>query len=219
MKSFFQKISFFYVKHIGGYSISEMPWFDAEGTAYFIERIQQSSCYLEYGSGGSTVYASQFCDKVIAVDSDEYFLKAVRRKLQTMGRSANCELIYSDIGRTGPWGVPVKKYSPGNEPKIWRKYSEAPWSTILLSAKFPDTILIDGRFRVVSALQSLRNLPQESVAEILFDDYADRPQYRIVEDYCHLKEMRGRMAILTKNASISKESIDSAIESYWRDWR
>ena len=52
--------------------------------------------------------------------------------------------------------------------------------------------LIDGRFRAACFLTVM--LRTNSPVTVLFDDYKNRPNYHVVEDYVKPAEMRGRMA-------------------------
>lgn len=219
-KKIWEKLKFLYIKYVAGYAIPDAPHFDQLSQIYFMNRISCSRIYLEYGTGGSTIHASRWVDKLFAVDSDSYFMKAVQKKLDQQPRKATCRLIYADIGRTGPWGRPIKrKYEPGREPASWRAYPELPWTALAEENIRPDTILIDGRFRVACALASLRHLPAHSETEILFDDYAERQHYHALEQYALLKAVHGRMAIFMKNPAIADTALDVALRLYSHDSR
>ena len=56
-------------------------------------------------------------------------------------------------------------------------------------------MLVDGRFRVACVLESLLSLSPLSETKILLDDYVDRPEYAVVEEYADV-ELVGRMAVL-----------------------
>ena len=44
------------------------------------EMIKDSSYYLEYDSGGSTLYASNFCDQIISVETDFNFYRVKKNE-------------------------------------------------------------------------------------------------------------------------------------------
>src|SRR5436309_1304424 len=85
-----------------------------EGLAFFLETLKSSKRYLEYGTGGSTYLAAKHGIEFIAVDSDPYFLKSVRKKISKGGLAspAGQTYRYADIGLTGQWGRPIVLHSP-----------------------------------------------------------------------------------------------------------
>lgn len=220
LRRFLRRLGLIRKKDTLEYAIQDVPVFDEAGLAYFISRVRQSKIYLEYGMGGSTILASQIVDKLFAVDSDRRFLDAVQKKLDEQPRRAACHLIHANIGITGAWGRPVRRdYKPGREPAKWRAYPETPWFALKEQALEPDTILVDGRFRVASALATLRNLAADSESEILFDDYAERPWYHGLQDYAVLHAMHGRMGVFKKNPAIAPAILNEALLRYGNDWR
>jgi hypothetical protein len=210
---------FLFAKHIAGYAVPDAPWFDAPGMEFYLSRIRDSKIYLEYGSGGSTVHAAQVVDVLVSVDSDPYFLRAVEKGLARQPGRPDCHLIYSDIGLTGPWGTPVARKLSKRRLEKWRRYSELPWALFREKEIEPDTILIDGRFRVACALESLANLSLNSQTLLLFDDYIDRAYYHAIESFAQLIFSRGRMGVLVRRTDFDTRRCREAIEVYCRDWR
>jgi hypothetical protein len=97
-------------------------------------------------------------------------------------------LIHADIGTVGDWGVPK---SHDGFSRYWT-YPTLPWVYLKSIRQSPDLILIDGRFRVACALISI--LFAEEGTLILVDDYADRPEYWLIERYAKLRSSAGRLA-------------------------
>jgi len=180
--------------------VQPTPHMEVEGLKYFQEAATRSRCYLEYGSGGSTVYAVNVAQipVVISVESDKVWYEKVKASVT----SPICKLYleYCDIGAVSDGGTPKSKEKVEN---FWR-YMATPWHAAKRYGLVPDTILIDGRFRVASFLFSLVSARSGTV--ILFDDYSDRPQYSVVEGFCQLAEKHGRMGVFlaTKNFSVSE---------------
>jgi hypothetical protein len=83
-------------------------------------------------------------------------------------------------------------------------YMAQPWRLAKHHNLVPDTVLIDGRFRVASFLFSL--LSARIGTTILFDDYVDRPVYFVVEQSCPLTSLCERMGLFhaAKNFSITE---------------
>jgi hypothetical protein len=210
---------FLYVKHIAGYAVPNVPCFDEAGLEFYLSCIRDSKIYLEYGSGGSTVQAAQFVDVLVSVDSDPYFLGAVEKGLARRPGRADRHLIYSDIGLTGPWGTPVSRGLSKWRLAKWRRYPESPWVIFRERGIEPDTILIDGRFRVACALESLSNLSRNSQTLLLFDDYINRPYYHAIETCAKLIFSRGRMGVFVRRTDFDARLCREAIEVYCGDWR
>ena len=159
---------------------------------------------MEFGAGASTAEAAHRNIPMISVETDPYYLNAVRKKISP---NPTCELIYWNIGLTTKWGYPILKRSQPS----WRKYAELPFDR----GFSPELILVDGRFRVHCALQAISRL---SDFELLFDDYGDRECYRAVEQFAKLDRMYGRMAVF-KPKNFDRTALNRAIEQYWQDYR
>ncbi len=185
--------------------IQPVPHLDIEGLRCFQGALKLSRCYLEYGSGGSTVYAALVAGvpAIVSVESDKSWIDKVRNTLGST--NTHVYLEYCNLGEVGEWG------SPKNDEKMrdfW-KYAAAPWAVARKLNLVPDTVLIDGRFRVASFLTSL--LRARIGTRIMFDDYLDRPRYFVVERFCSIEMMHGRMAVFTAARDFNVPDICDAI--------
>lgn len=211
---------FLYVQRIAGFTVADTPAFEEpEGTPLFVERLAVAGSYLEFGSGGSTVLAAHAGVPFVSVESDPYFLRAVRRKLHNLGRlDPDAQtFLYADIGMTEAWGAPVMHTPTPERIARWGRYPRAPWSA-LARLPSPHLILVDGRFRVACALAAVRFL-QGRAGEILIDDYTDRDHYRVVERHLRLLRTGGRMALFAPRPGFDAAAIDADIEAHCADWR
>lgn len=144
---------------------------------YFLTVATAGTRYLEYGSGGSTKLAVQLSNlrHIVSVESDPaYIAEHVRDDAAVTAAEAADRLrfLIIDIGATGEWRHPrdeSKKY-------LWPNYALAPY----LAGERPDTILIDGRFRVACGLVAALEVP---AARVLVHDYTDRRQYHLLEEF------------------------------------
>jgi hypothetical protein len=212
---------FIAAKKIKGFTIDDSPHFCDQGKAAFVDAIQNTETYLEYGSGGSTVFAHGYVTNLISVDSDRDVLKAVegrlsRRVSSTAKRTA---LLHANIGLTKEWGYPVFTKRNATRAARWVAYAQAPWAYLHQHKLQPDMILIDGRFRVACVLESLINLQHESRCRIFVDDYLSRPEYSVVERFAELVDMKGRMAALRKRTNLDPQECRLALEQYILDCR
>jgi hypothetical protein len=169
--------------------IPDIPDMPEEERAYLAEKLNNINCFLEYGSGGSTVLASSSnIPYIYSVDSDKLFLEAVAEKVRCLKNAETLISCWVDIGPTGNYGNPTD-YTKAVK---WPNYSIEPWRKILAANHSPDLILIDGRFRVASFLASLVFAKPGTL--ILFDDYVERSNYHVVEKFIKPENILGRMA-------------------------
>lgn len=159
--------------------------------ARFNELLGGSRCYLEYGCGGSTIYACNNAKvgTVISVELDKAW--AVKVNASLTGTESNVYIEHCDLGDLDADKKPLIESGIHS---YW-KYMATPWEIAREIHQIPDVVLIDGKFRVASFLYSL--ISARVGTSIFFDDYFDRPQYFIVEEFCQLTERHGRMALFT----------------------
>jgi hypothetical protein len=113
----------------------------------------------------------------------------------------------------GAWGKPKNKDKIDN---FWM-YMVKPWHIAKANDLVPDTILIDGRFRVASFLFSL--VSAQSGATILFDDYVNRPYYHVVEQFCELQDKVGRMGAFSVQKNFPVPEICEKIAEHSISWK
>jgi hypothetical protein len=184
------------------------PHMEPDSLALFKELVQGVHCYLEYGSGGSTVHAAKIAqaNNIISVESDRAWIEKVRGSIGKA--SSNLYLEHCDIGETTGWGNPKDRQKVND---FW-KYAAIPWQIARRMHLVPNLILIDGRFRVASFLTSL--LSARAGTPILFDDYFDRPRYFVAESFCPVESRRGRMAVFNAARNFSSAEICERISEY-----
>jgi hypothetical protein len=189
-----------------------VPHMEEEGFECFKQVVAGSSCYLEYGSGASTIYASTIAKTkvIISVESDPDWVAKVRKGLS--GSESTVLLDHCDVGEVGPWGTPTSK---SKAEEFW-KYPTSPWRVASSNGHVPDVVLIDGRFRVACFLFSL--ISAKPGTTLLFDDYFDRPHYSVVEEFCEVAERRGRMAVFRVTPGFSVPDLCARFAAYSPDW-
>lgn len=197
------------------------PLFDPVSTPYFIETLKQSRGYLEFGSGGSTILASQLGKSFVTIESDPYFLRSVAAQIRANGVEldpSRQSLVPVSIGLTEAWGVPVFQKRTAARLARWKQYVTAAWDRG--GSDFcPDLILVDGRFRVACALEAARQLRDRADWTLLIDDYAERPHYWVVEEFLDKVEMVGRMAVFRGRTDLETERLEKVIEQQIGDFR
>lgn len=158
-------------------------------SALLRETYGRAGVILEYGTGGSTVVASELPGRtVFAVESDRDWAQMMRGWFDQNppAEGTQVDVIWSDIGATKEWGHPVDD----GEWRRWPRYPLEVWE--LPEFRQPDVVLVDGRFREGCALAAA--FLAEKPLTLLFDDYAQRKQYHKVEEFLGQPEVTGRMA-------------------------
>lgn len=209
IKLFLKKIFFFKIK----FSVSDFPLLDKISLDYFCKEVENCSYYMEYGSGGSTIYVAKKNIKILSIENDYEFYKFLSNKLSSEMLNAN--LIYANTGLVGSYGIPINKNPTKKSLENWKNYVKIPWE--ILEDEKPDLVFIDGRFRVACALYSIIQMKDMPGTKILIDDYSFRPEYSIIEKFSDFKGIRGRMGVFEIPKTIDKE-IYKVIDQYFKNW-
>lgn len=132
--------------------------------------LENSKEYFEWGVGGSTTLAHNCGVGLIqGIDSSKEWIQKVTSSIDDQSR---LNIVYINIG-------PVKRfgYPKSNLYKLfWPRYSKAIWNV----AKSPDLILIDGRFRVACAIQTVLFCVKNKLnPKILLHDI-NRDEYEVI---------------------------------------
>ena len=85
--------------------------------------------------------------------------------------------------------------------------------------KFPDFILVDGRYRVLTgvALYKFFKTNQQHFS-IIFDDYYKRNFYSTLDKLFYINKI-GRFGVTSKLKIINEDDIENLIEVYSNDYR
>jgi len=189
--------------------IPRRPHLAAKALETFERLATGSKCYLEYGCGGSTIFAADELDvaSVVSVESDPRWHHAV---LNTVRRKPGpgFHLEHCDIGPVGNWGAPKDR---GRIKDFWQ-YMFTPWEICRQNTLAPDFVFVDGRFRVASFLYSLICAAPDTA--IMFDDYTERPNYHIVEKFCALKSTAATAAIFCRPQELDIPEITATLARY-----
>jgi len=170
--------------------------------ALFKELVSQVSYYGEYGVGQSTAWVlGHTSAHVFSVDTSKQWIENVKSNLKP---SNKFDLEWVDLGVLGDWGYPCTYEKRGD----FHKYIESIWTR----ENKPELVLIDGRFRVCCFLYSL--LRGEPGTKIIFDDYTNRPNYHVVEEFIAPKKTSGRQAVFVVPETLDSENIEIALKQF-----
>lgn len=166
---------------------------------------KQADVILEYGSGGSTVMASEMPGKTIySVESSRVWTKMMRQWFEQEQPVSMPMMSHVNVGKTGKWGTPVDT----SRHHKYHLYPLGIWDSE--DFKHPDVILVDGRFRVACALTAMLRCTRKTT--LLFDDYNGRKGYHVLEDFLEKEEEVGEMARFTiKKTALPREQMTKLI--------
>lgn len=191
------------------FRIPEVPAMDEMSVAFLGQKLESAECYLEYGSGGSTLFAiSKGVNIIYSVESDLKWAEDLSERVSERGFTLNQRIQIEgiDIGPTREWGMPIDESGKERYPN----YPTLIWQSIERGGVLPDVILIDGRFRVACFCECVMRAKPGTV--ILFDDYPPRPHYNVVEALVPVEMIIGRMAVFTVPPSVDKEKARELFE-------
>ena len=149
----------------------------AEEVACFEHILRSTRIYLEFGCGGSTRLAAQAnVRRIYSVDTDQNWIEACIRhpSIAPLVEAGRAKFHWADVGPIGLWGYPADE----SRARHWPSYSLAIWDAV--GRDLPDTVLVDGRWRVSTAVQTLLRCGPDTV--ILFHDF-HRKRYKQIERF------------------------------------
>ena len=183
-----------------------------DGNDKLFKKLSKDTLYYgEYGCGQSTIWMAKNTNaKINSVDTSSLWVQRVENKTKYFN---NVKIKVIDCGELGNYGFPITYEKRHN----FHFYINFFWYN---KQDSPDTILIDGRFRVACFLTCL--LKSKPGTKIIFDDYLNRPKYHLVEEYLKPIEFCGRQAlfITPKKEAIyyEKAKLESEIERFLYVW-
>lgn len=154
--------------------------------------LKKSNFYFEFGSGNSTLLAIKLkVPKIVSIESDlDYVIKG---KENDPERKAS--INYIDIqGDGNPWGNPIDESKSYN----WGSY----YMSIMNMLSPPDLVLIDGRFRIMCAIQAYKKCSYNSF--ILIHDYTNRPHYHVIDKLFDRVECQETLQVFRKRKDIDQ---------------
>jgi len=155
----------------------------------FKDVLKTSKIFGEYGCGSSTEWVLKNTNaNILSVDSSRDWVDKISSGIAAYNK--RIKLKHIDLGEVENWGRPI-----GYE-KSYNFINYFNW--IWIQDIIPDTVLIDGRFRVCCFLTSIKYANENT--KIIFDDYNNRPYYHVVEKFVKKEQTCGRQALfIVKN--------------------
>jgi protein O-GlcNAc transferase len=169
--------------------------------------LDRATEYFEFGTGYSTLLAAKRPNihRVHGVDADLLWLASIIFDVVPVNKH-KLKLYFVDINANHP------HY---NKPLNDSKRANFPAYSLLLAYQqdmVPDTILIDGRFRVACAAQAALMANARTV--IVMDDYMDRPEYHAVDAFLERIVGGEEIAVFRRRMDVSEDVIWDIYEEY-----
>jgi hypothetical protein len=179
---------------------------------FFIKKLKNSKLYLEYGSGSSTLLAARLNKKFISIESDKHFYLYLKKKITEciFKKNLKYKYILEDFGLVSFYSDPLFYKLRKNILKIKAEAYAGSVLNSFLKKKFPDLILIDGRYRVLCALKIYLFLNKyfynkNNNTVILLDDYKYRKKvYGVLNNFYKISII-GRFGYLKPRKYIIKK--------------
>jgi hypothetical protein len=143
------------------------PHFIDEELTAFLSFLTEDTIYFETGSGCSSVIAKYYAKKTYAVEGCiKYYKIGIENGLKDV-------IIFNDLKPDDQnWSFPGKNSNLDD----WKKYFQS-----YKKEYNADVILIDGRFKVATAMDIFDKIRDDTI--VLIHEYFERPSYFILEEY------------------------------------
>ncbi|WP_280570597.1 tetratricopeptide repeat protein [Chromohalobacter sp. 296-RDG] len=185
--------------------IPSSPYMSKKEQEAFSRCLKNTTNYFEFGSGGSTVWATQEGLTVYGVESDRNWVRALKEKT-----GKNCQVEAVDIGPNKEWGFPASLENSDKFPQ----YSQA----IFDHQKPFDFILVDGRFRVACTLSAIQHTltysPTPAETRIFIHDFWNRKNYHEILDFLDLVEKEETAGVFKIKKNVDPEKVEALWEQY-----
>jgi len=155
---------------------SEVNFGSSEATNFFLNQLQSANCYLEYGSGNSTVLAQQWGKKIYSVESDKNFFTFLKPRIQQHYLLVSLGVVFFF---STPVFASIRRFYLQ---KRAIRYASSIIKIMKEAGNLPDLVLVDGRYRVLCCLfvyQLFRSNPHRQIS-IILDDFVNRRYYEIL---------------------------------------
>lgn len=186
-------------------------WMTTSESNLFLDYCNKSSNLLEFGCGGSTNYALDTQIKnIFSVESDILWINKLKKykKIKKAIKASRLNLFHADIGEVGFCGVPCNLSQ-----EDFSAYHTQPFLKLGKDkCRDIDIVLIDGRFRVACAMQTILYCNPNVV--IAMHDYSMRPEYYCIEKFLDKVDSIDSFAIFKIRKDILKADVADMFLAY-----
>lgn len=179
----------------------------------FKELCAGKKVFLEYGSGGSTIYLLKNNKDVYSVESNPEFFSYMN-SVSLVKKSLDRKLHYRyiDLGPTNKWGKPIATEKSIN----WSDYYSQIWKSINPAKEKVDVIFIDGRFRVCCCLYSILKLVEFNWKDttLIIHDFWKRKDYHVVLKFLQEIKSSTTLASFKVKEGVNIEEVKAMLHEY-----
>ena len=174
------------------------PHFIDEELTAFLSFLTEDTIYFETGSGCSSVIAKYYAKKTYAVEGCiKYYKIGIENGLKDV-------IIFNDLKPDDQnWSFPGKNSNLDD----WKKYFQS-----YKKEYNADVILIDGRFKVATAMDIFDKIRDDTI--VLIHEYFERPSYFVLEEYYDYIYHWGRLYAFVKKKNINEIPLEIQ-KKYW----
>ena len=169
--------------------------------AAFLSFLTKDTIYFETGSGCSSIIAKYYTKKSYAVEGCRaWYEEGVKHGLKE-------NLLFRDLKPDNTsWSFPGKKSSLNDWKKYFQSYDKS---------YNADVILLDGRFKVASAMDIFEKINDDTI--VLIHEYQPRDIYFILENYYQYVYHWGELVAFIKKKDIKSIPLEIQ-QKYWDKW-
>ena len=190
-------------------SIPDIPAMTSAEIEFFESCLDRAQHYYEFGSGGSTKLAASMGLNVHGVESDRRWLEQLQSEVGDA-----CKVNHVDIGPTKEWGYPVDLRAADQFPN---------YSRSIHTQDLPfDLILVDGRFRVASTLESIDYVLEKgdpACARIFIHDFWNREFYKPVLEFLDAEKTVETAGLFKIKANLNRAQLKKVKTAFQQDYR
>lgn len=198
VKFILSNLKFWFARH--QFEVGSEPFMPPVEKEAFMLLARDASSILEYGGGGSTIWANRNGKLGTCVENNSDWISVIQDSVEKSGIPENLTLLYANIGLTGSYGMPVLGNYTRGLSKKGLIYVTLPFAAGEQNKQY-DLVLIDGRWRVSCCLYCALMLSRD--VTILLDDYEDNRRYEIIPEFFDIK-LFGRLAQIKLKQGIDK---------------
>ena len=182
---------------------------------------RNSKNYFEFGSGGSTVCAiKNNIENIESVETDNDWVNRIKKdplvsnKLKEKKLKIHMFPLNFEWTKAVSWKPNYKKYLKTCDKHNWHNYSKLIRKCDLKL----DLVLVDGRFRVASCLETIKKVDNNCF--ILIHDYRQQKSatsirgYEFVEKYLDIIEFKDNLYVFKKKQNINFMELEMDLEKY-----
>jgi hypothetical protein len=184
----------------------------------FVEVCSQKNVFLEYGSGGSTIWLLGKNKKIFSVESNPEFYAYMKGiSLVKKALDKNLKYQFIDLGPTNQWGKPLSL----DNSQSWSAYYQEIWKSINPDTDKVDVVFIDGRFRVNCCLYSILQVLTYNWKDTMFliHDFRRREQYHVVLDFLEEVKSAENLSLFKIKKNVNIQEIKERLEEFSLDFR